>query len=68
MRDHFFQRQLVAHPQPQGELPVVVAGLDAQQGRSHRQHRDGRAAGSQPPQPDRTRLQDLGMRGELLQR
>ena len=68
MRDHFFQRQFVAHLQVQGKLPVIVGRLDAEQRRSHRQHCDRRVAGGQPPQPDRARFQNFRVRGKFLQR
>ena len=68
VRDHVIERQFVAHPQLQGELPVEIAGFDAQQRRGHRQDGDGHALGGQPPQADGALLADFGVRREVLQR
>ena len=68
MRDHFVERQLLADAQLQRELPVEVAGLDAQQRGGHRQDRDRRALRGQAPQPDGALLADFGVRREVLQR
>ena len=68
MRDHIFERQFLALPQPQRELPVEIRRLDLEQRGGDRQDRDRDVLGGQPPQPDRALLQDLGVRREVLQR
>src|SRR5947209_1769672 len=68
VRNHFFQREFLTHAQAQREVLVVLAGLDLQQRRRHRQDGDGNLLGGQPPQPDSALLQDFRMRREILQR
>ncbi len=60
--DDILQRHFVADAQVERELPVEVAGLDAQQRRRYRHDGDGDAAGGQPPQADGALLADLGVR------
>ena len=68
VRDHFLERQLVAHPQLERELPVIISGLDPHQGRSHRHDGDGHPLGGQPPQSRGALLADVGVRRKVLKR
>jgi hypothetical protein len=65
---YILQRYFVADPQVEGELPVEVAGFDAQHCRGDGHDSDGHAAGGQTPQADGPLFADFGVRRHALHR
>ena len=61
-----FERQFFADAQFDGQAPVVIAGVSAQQGRAHRRDGDGHFGGCHAPQSDGALLADFGVRRQVL--
>src|ERR1035438_7385594 len=66
MSDHLVERQLLTGAQAEGELAVVVGGLDAEEGGGHGQDSYGGPLGGQAPQSDGSLLADFGVGREVL--
>ena len=68
MGEQIVQGNFVARAKRQGQLPVIIPALRLEEGSVDGHHRHRRLAIGKPPQPERTLLQDLGMRRDSLPR